>query len=104
MSATHPQTVAEWAVFLEYDPMPLRERLRFVSTLGYDQRNVSADLLNSAEAALLAIIPGDGQTTPTVLDAVAEATGRPRIREGQDGVINTAPAARAALRRWAARQ
>jgi hypothetical protein len=89
MTTTHPTTAEEWAVFLKADPMTLPERLRYVALGGWD---------------LLGIVPGDGQATPEMLDAVAEATGRPRIRRGENGITNTAPAARAALRRWAARQ
>lgn len=100
---TRPTTAEEWAAFLEHDPLPLPDRLRLVATLANGEREAWPDKVGSAQIALLAIIPGDGQATPAMLDAVAEATGRPRIRQGEDGITNTAPAARAALRRWAAR-
>ena len=102
MSATHPRTAEEWATFLETDPLPLAERLRIVASLADDNERREYD--DDAVWALHTIIPGDGQASLEMLDAVAEATGRPRIRQGENGVVNTAPAARAALRRWAARQ
>jgi hypothetical protein len=49
---------------------------------------------------LNALIPGDGNTTPETLAAVMRITGRVISREQYR---NTAPACRAALRRWALR-
>lgn len=100
MSTTHPRTAEEWAAFLETDPMTLPERLRFVAAV--DQEAHAMDPDSYVGGALRFIIPGDGQATPAMLHAVAMATGRPRIRQGINSVTNTAPAARAALRRWAA--
>jgi hypothetical protein len=49
---------------------------------------------------LIGVIPGDGQATPETLAAVMRITGRVISREQYQ---NTAPACRAALRRWALR-
>lgn len=47
------------------------------------------------------LIPGDGLATRGTLDAVERITGRKITR---DYYQNTAPAARATLRRWAMRE
>ncbi|WP_406245862.1 hypothetical protein ACI7YT_12540 [Microbacterium sp. M] len=48
------------------------------------------------------VIPGDGQATAEALAIVRNITGRVIANgTGSDAYQNTAPAARAALRRWA---
>jgi len=49
---------------------------------------------------LLDLIPGDGEATAEVLALVRNVTGRV-ITNRQSEFLHTAPAARAALRRWA---
>lgn len=101
--AANPETAEEWAAFLSADSLPLSERLALVAALASDARQADGDAPNPARDALAAIIPGDGAAAPEILDAVAVATGRPRIVAGENGVVNTAPAARASLMRHAAR-
>lgn len=53
---------------------------------------------------LRALIPGDGEITVEMSQAVSVVTGTPAHRRPPLGnAVNTAPAARAALRRWAHR-
>lgn len=63
--------------------------------------------INAREASdpLRALIPGDGDATTEVLHAVYIVTGNFNHRRPPLGTAaNTAPASRAQLRRWAARQ
>jgi hypothetical protein len=56
---------------------------------------------NRVHDPLRALIPGDGQADEATRYAVWQITGRKITR---DQFLNTAPACRAALRRWAVRE